>query len=245
MDMNSNCKIRIIHNTIQSDKVPIPIEPKKSLLQIYEESQNEFEKYPDQYKNSYLLSHLTGEDYDRIKPNIISFGNGSYLDIDNYDFWSIYKVNNQMRFSSVMYDKKNDCIFKANQPILTCDNCHRDWRSKSIEQFKNCYKILCQECKLCNRTFKIRPVKNINNDILVYQSKLELKFIQWCATNNFVVSNGPYIEYFFNEKSRIYRVDFQISDILIEIKDFHIWHKNQVASGQWQAKENAVKKYIN
>jgi hypothetical protein len=241
MDINSTCKSKEQHKKIEK----IQIEPKKSLLQIYEESQNEFERYPDQYKNSYLLSHLTCQDYDRIKPKIISFGNGSYLDIDNYDFWSIYKVNNQMRFSSVLYDKKNDCIFKANQPILTCDNCHRDWRCKSIEQFKNCYKILCQECKLCNRTFKIRPTKNINNEMLVYQSKLELKFIEWCASNNFAVLNGPYIEYNFNQKSRIYRVDFQISDILIEIKDFHIWHKNQVASGQWEAKENAVKKYIN
>ena len=245
MDMNSIFKSKELHTKIQSDKEPISIEPKKSLLQIYQQSKNDFEMYPDQYKNSYILSHLTCEDYDRIKPNIISFGNGSYLDVDNYEFWSIYKVNNQMRFSSVLYDKQNDCIFKANQPILKCDNCQRNWRCKSIEQFKNCYKILCQDCKLCNRTFKVRTIKNINNDILVYQSKLELKFIQWCASNNYVVVNGPYIEYFFNEKSRIYRVDFQIGDILIEIKDFHVWHKNQVESGQWEAKENAVKKYIN
>jgi len=237
------CVLMDINTVIYPSREKIHIE-KKSLIELYEQSKNAFELYPEQYKNSYLLSHLTYEDYERIKPNIISFGNGSYLDIDNYDFWSIYKVNNQMCFSSVLYDKKNDCIFKANQPIMTCDNCQRGWRCKSIEQFKNCYKILCQECKLCNRTFKIRPTKNINNDILVYQSKLELKFIEWCASNNYVVLNGPYVDYNFNEKSRKYRVDFQIGDILIEIKDFHIWHKNQIASGQWEAKENAVKKYI-
>jgi hypothetical protein len=243
--MNSSSESKELHSKIQSDKVAIPIEPKKSLLDIHKDSQNEFERYPDQYKNSYLLSHLTYEDYERIKSKIISFGNGAYLDISNYEFWSIYKVKNQMCFSSVLYDKKNNCIFKANQPILRCDNCQRDWRCKSIEQFKNCYKILCQECKLCNRTFKIRPTKNVNNEILVYQSKLELKFIEWCATNNLVVVNGPYIEYFFNEKSDIYRVNFQIGDILIEIKDFHIFHKNQIDSGKWEAKDKAVKKYIN
>jgi hypothetical protein len=48
----------------------------------------------------------------------------------------------------------------------------------------------------------------------------------------------------FNEKSRKYRVDFQINDCLIEIKDFHIWHRNQVESGLWQAKVDAVEKYI-
>jgi hypothetical protein len=39
-------------------------------------------------------------------------------------------------------------------------------------------------------------------------------------------------------------VDFQIKNILIEIKDFHIWHKNQVDSGVWDAKVNAVNTYI-
>ena len=149
-----------------------------------------------------------------------------------------------MKFSSVIYDKYNDIIFKANQPIMKCNNCEKNWRCKSLELFKNCYKILCQDCKLCNRTFKIRPIKNINNNIIMYQSKLELKFIDWCASNNIVVNNGPNIDYIFNNKNRKYRVDFQINDILIEIKDFHIWHRNQVESGLWDTKKNAVDKYL-
>ena len=110
-----------------------------------------------------------------------------------------------------------------------------------MQSFKNCLKLLCPDCKLCNRTFKIRPTKNINNDVIIYQSKLELKFIDWCNSNNIVVNNGPNLNYIFNDKERKYRVDFQINDILIEIKDFHIWHKNQVESGMWEAKINAVK----
>ena len=211
---------------------------------LYENSKKEFETYPDQYRNSYLLSHLSIDDYNRIKPNIISFGNGKNMDMNNYEYWPIYKVNNQMKFSYVMYDKINDIIFKAHQPIIKCDNCEKTWRCKSIETFKNCYKLLCPDCKLCNRTFKIRPIKNINNQIIMYQSKLELKFIDWCASNNIIVTNGPNIEYTYNDKQRKYRVDFQIDDILIEIKDFHIWHKNQVESGLWEEKINAVNKYI-
>ena len=35
-------------------------------------------------------------------------------------------------------------------------------------------------------------------------------------------------------------VDFMINNYLIEIKDNHIWHKNDIKSGKWQAKELAV-----
>ena len=197
------------------EKVPNPKTKtlEKSHREKYEESKTEFETYPDQYRNSYLLSHL-------------------------------YKVNNQMKFSHVLYNPDNDTIFKADQPILKCDNCENTWRAKTLEQFKNDYKILCKDCTLCNRTFKLRPTKNINNQIVMYQSKLEMKFIEWCASMNIVVTNGPSVEYVFNEKSKKYRVDFQIGDCLIEIKDFHIWHRNQVESGLWQAKVDSVEKYI-
>ena len=30
---------------------------------------------------------------------------------------------------------------------------------------------------------------------------------------------------------------------MIEIKDMNIWHKNQLKSGKWQAKENAAIEY--
>jgi hypothetical protein len=204
----------------------------------------EYELYPDTFKNSYELSHLSENDYQRIKSKIVSIGNGKHTDINDYEFWTIYKVNNQMRFSSFLYDPIKNFIFKANQPIMKCDNCTKEWRCKSLESFKNCYKILCNDCKLCNRTFKIRPIKNINNDIIIYQSKLELKFVRWCESNKLTVKNGPTVEYTFNGKTKKYRVDFQIGNILIELKDFHIWHRNQVDSGQWDAKVNEANKYI-
>ena len=217
---------------------------KKSYIEIHQDSLNEFEIYPDNFKNSYLLSHLTLEDYNRIKKNIISFSNGNKSEIDNYEFWSIYKVSNQMKFSSVIYDKVNNIIFKANQPIIKCDNCSVNWRCKSLEIFKNSYKLLCQSCKLCNRTFKIRPTRNINNEPIIYQSKLELKFINWCSENNIIVNNCPSIDYIWNDKFHKYKVNFKINDILIEIKDYHIWHNNQVKSGLWDIKLIAVNNYI-
>ena len=238
----NNVDLNLRDRTVKSDDKPVKVV--KTYREIYESSLAEFELYPDQYKNSYLLSHLSIEDYKRMSANIISFGNGKYTDFENYEYWPIYKVNNQMKFSHMFYDTKNDSIFKANQPVLKCDNCEGTWRCKTLEKYKNCHKILCHNCTLCNRTFKIRPMKNINNELLMYQSKLELKFIEWCASKNIIVRNGPTIGFEFKNKNRTYRVDFQIGDYLIEIKDFHIWHKNQVDSGLWDKKVDAVEKYI-
>ena len=226
-------------------KMADPIfEGKKDKVAFHQNSLEEFEKCNDVYKTSYLLSHLTEEDFERIRSKIISFGNGKYTDFDNYEFWSIYRVANQMRYSSVIYDKKNDCIFKMDQPVIKCDNCLKPWRAKTLEGFKNDYKILCKDCKLCNRTFKLRPIENISRETIMYQSKLEKKFVEWCNEKSLLVRNGPSIPYVFEEKSRVYRVDFQIADVIIEIKDFHIWHRNQIESGLWQIKIDAVNNYI-
>ena len=123
--------------------------------EFHEVSKKEFENMDDLFIHSYYLSHLTEEDYARIRPNILGFENGTKTDLENYEFWSVYKVNNQMRFSSVLYDKINKCIFKANQPIIRCDHCEKNWRCKSLEKFKNSFKLLCPDCTLCNKTFKI------------------------------------------------------------------------------------------
>ena len=209
-------KIRngVLPKCLSCCSLTIPLQKRsKEKEEIHQQSIQEFdEKYNNCFKNAYFLSHLTEDDFERIRNKIISFGNGKYTDLNNYEFWSIYKVNNnQLGFSSVIYDKITKNIFKADQPIIKCDNCLKPWRCKSLEKFKNDYKLLCPECKLCNRTFKMHSIKNFNNEIIIYQSKLELKFIHWCNNNNFVVRNG--------ENS-----NFKINDYLIEIskKQRHI-----------------------
>ena len=214
-----------------------------SLKEQKEESDKLFDEYDDDFKDNYYLYHLTNEDYKRISKNIISLQNGKYK-IEDLEYWSVFKTNNQMLFSSVFYDNKNNLIIKANQPILQCDNCNNNWRAKTLEKYKNCYKILCSSCTLCNKTFKIRTTKNCINDIVLYQSKLELKFINWCNNNSIIVNNGPTISYTFLNIERKYKVDFMINDLLIEIKDNHIWYKNDIKSGKDEAKINAVKETI-
>lgn len=51
--------------------------------------------------------------------------------------------------------------------------------------------------------------------------------------------------YFF--KNRKYRVDFFIPkfNLLIEIKDEHIWHKKEVLTGKWDGKYKSAVDYAN
>ena len=224
--------------------------PTHSFLKIKNDSIRIFNSMDDDFKNNYYSFHLTNDDYMRISKNIISFQNGKYTDIDQIEYWPIYNSMNQMNYTSVLYCKNNNTVFKAHQPIMKCDNCMTTWRAKSIERFKNCYKIMCKDCLFVNKTFKIRQFKNINNELILYQSKLELKFINWCNNNNILLHNGPKLIYNFENKTRTYRVDFLIKsmseshDILIEVKDNHIWHKNDIISGKWKAKEDAVHEAI-
>jgi hypothetical protein len=212
----------------------------KTLIEKHTEDILEFEKEDAEYINNYYMYHLTQADYNRLKPNIISFCNGKYKDLSNIEFWDIYRVSNQMKYSSIMYDKINDTLFKPNQPILKCDVCDIEFRSKSLENHKNNIKIFCSDCKLCNRTYKIRFTKNINNEKILYQSKLELKFIDWCNNNQVIIYNGPNLKYNFKDKDHVYKVDFRINNILVETKDDHIWHRNEIKSGKWAAKVSAV-----
>jgi hypothetical protein len=220
----------------------VPLHP-LSLKEQKEESDRLFEEYDDDFKDTYYSYHLTNEDYKRISKNIISLQNGKYK-IEDLEYWAVFKTNNQMLFSSVFYDNVNNLIIKANQPILRCDNCNNDWRAKTLEKYKNSHKILCSSCTLCNKTFKIRTTKNCINDIILYQSKLELNFINWCNNNSIIVKNGPVLSYVFQGIERKYKVDFMIKDLLIEIKDNHIWYRNDIKTGKNEAKINAVKEAI-
>ena len=250
--LNHSCYLSTLDNKdTRSIKQQTPSsKPSLSLREQKAESDRIFEEYDDDFKDNYYTYHLTNEDYERISKNIISLQNGKYK-IEDLEYWSVFKTNNQMLFSSVFYDNANNLVIKANQPILRCDNCGNDWRAKTLEKYKNCHKIVCPVCLLCNRTYKIRTTKNCVKDIILYQSKLELNFINWCNNNSIIVKNGPVLPYVFLDVARKYKVDFVIkcgasgdADILIEMKDNHIWYRNDIKSGKHEAKLSAVRAAI-
>jgi hypothetical protein len=161
------------------------------------------------YRDNYFLSNLSSSDFYRIVKNIESFGNGKYCDIDNYEFWPIYQVHNKLQFEAIIYDKVNNIIFKPHQPIIKCDNCKENWKISSLKLIKNKVNIICDKCQINNRIIKLKTCKNINNDILIFESKLEKKFINWANTNNILLINGP--------KINNYKINFQINNIFIII----------------------------
>lgn len=221
------------HSISSTIKEPI----KKSLIEQQADSIIAFNEYDDDFKENYFRSHLTEDDYIRISKNIVSLQNGQY-DPQTLEYWPIFKTNNQMLFTSVFYDRANDLVIKANQPIMRCansENCNNEWRAKLLERYKNHHKILCADCTFCNKTFKIRTTQNNIRESILYQSQLEMKFIRWCNAHNITVINGAIIPYVFQNKMHKYKVDFQINDILIEIKD-----NKKIESGKWQAKQDAI-----
>jgi hypothetical protein len=256
--VNLNAQKRTTHSTNfatyvnRRNDTNVQTEPVvKSYVQKREECLVKFNALDDDYKQAYFNTHLTPEDYMRVRKNIISFHNGKYTDLDDIEYWPVYNSTNQMTFTHMMYHKSQGIIFKPHQPILKCDNCDEHWRAKSIERFKNCVRILCKTCSLVNNTFILRRYQNVNREPILYQSKLELKFINWCNNNGIVVKNGPIISYTFAGKERTYRVDFIIenANILIEIKDNPkkglYGHRNDFESGKWQAKETAANEQVN
>lgn len=209
-----------------------------------EKSNLQFEKETDSYKNIYYKKHLRLSEYLNIKDKIYSI-NGIVLKND-IEYFEHLKTNNQMKYSSYIYDSKYKKFTCVNNVKLFCDNCNKLFNTtRKIKSKIHNLKILCPKCYLCNRTFKIRNVKNIKGEKITYQSKPELKLVNYCNNNNILIEDGPVINYNFNNKILKYYTDYYIPSIktIIEIKDNHIWHKEQVKTGKWDQKEKNAKIY--
>lgn len=219
-----------------------------SCLDLIKRSHDEFfQSLTKAEVDAYFKTHLTVEDFDRLRPHVVGIRNGhvSGAEFDRLQYVPITKVANQMRFSSTMYDAVSDVFIKPDQPIFRCEECETEWRGKSLELYKNAIKVLCQGCKLCRKTFRRRSL-TVNDFKVIYQSKLELKFLLWCKEHGLCVRNGPVLDYVFQDKSHKYYVDFVLPDLnmLVEVKDNHIWHKQQIQSGKWKAKMESVKQNL-
>jgi predicted RNA-binding Zn-ribbon protein involved in translation (DUF1610 family) len=194
-----------------------------------------------EFKNRYFERHLTKSEFIKIVNNIKSI-NGVNIENHKVEYLPIVKTNNQMKFSpKVTID---GIINKFDNIEFYCSICGEDFRGRNI---KNKFKIgfLCPVCSFSNKIFKFKSIKNIYGDNVVYQSKPEIKLINHCNSKNILIKNGPIIDYKFDGKDKKYKVDFDIPihKILVEVKDMHIWHIEQIESGKWVAKERAAKNW--
>lgn len=212
---------------------------KEEKIDIIELSKNLFEKESEDFKKEYFNRNLTVEEFNKIKENIKSINGVNVLN-KNIIYYPIIKVNNQMKYSSKVFI--DEFILFTNCEFC-CEICGDDFKGRNLKKKLNT--ILCPSCNFSNTVFKFKSTLNINGEKVVYQSKPELKLINTLNKNNILIKNGPKINYNFKGDEKIYKVDFEIPSLrqLIEIKGNHIWHKEQLESGKWEAKELSAKKW--
>lgn len=250
---NTSEKKRLEHSKYMTGKNIRNLPPKETPCvmtkkELFENGLKKFENMDDAFQENYMQKHLSDTDMERIFKHLVSLRNGkvSKQTLERCTYWWIFPCQNQMKFTSVFYDSILDEVIKLDQPILKCEQCHCEWRAKNLHKMKNDRRILCKDCKLCRRTYKIQGYDTLQGVRVTFQSRQEKQFIDWCDDQGIVVENGPNIPYVFDNIERTYKVDFAIPSLgfLVEIKDNHIWHKQQVASGQWDAKVQGVSKFL-
>lgn len=233
------------NNRIKPKKIKVKKDEIDNITYINNSNFN-FNNETNEFKIKYYDRILNLNEYSNLKKNIYSV-NG-FIFNENMIYYEHLMTNNQMKYSSYLYNPNNNKFINLNNINLICENCNKIFNStrKPKEKIKK-HKILCKDCNFCNNTFKIRNTHNINNNIIIYQSNTEKILIDFCNNNNILIENGPKLKYFFNNKEKTYKVDFLIPEYnyLIEIKDNHIWHRKQVESGKWEQKENIANKYAN
>lgn len=235
---------------LRQGKIKTKAQTPKQNLTISEklkESEIEFENEDDDFKDLYFRKHLTISDFERIRTHIISIQNGVITEdyFKKLVYYPVTRIYNQTKYSPYMYDETKDILIKINYITYKCDSCQSSFTNRDLFVQKNKLKILCQDCHFCNRSFSIRHIKNAFGESLHYQSKYELKFVKYCNDNRIRVVNGPKIQYIWNNVSRNYIVDFFIPELnlLVELKDMHHWHMENIKNGKWKLKEQAAKEY--
>ena len=208
-------------------------------------SKEEWELEDDDFKDTYFHIHLTIEDFERIRSKIIDIGNGKITDLSNWKYEPCYRVYNQTRYTPMLINSMTNQIEKPYYITFCCENCESKFTNRDIEITKNKIKLFCKDCSFVNKIFCIRKLKMKNGENINWQSVYERRFIEWCEEQNISIKNGPTIPYLFEEKQLNYRVDFElpIHKKLIELKDDHCWHKKQVETGKFAAKENIAKEW--
>lgn len=80
------------------------------------------------------------------------------------------------------------------------------------------------------------------NEKLFYQSKLELKFIEYCIKNKIDIKNSITFRYNYKDKEHKYFPDFMIADekIIVEMKSNHKWWRIEKELGIDKLKKESV-----
>lgn len=199
----------------------------------------DFESESEKFKQEYFEHNLTMDEFEIVKPHLFKVKDIEVKDKNVILLPHENGVNHKKYRQMLMI---NDKKVPFKDIYLRCSTCGRIFSITRMikERVKN-NNYQCKGCYLNNTVFAIKRFR----EGLTYQSKIELDFIKRCELKGIKIVDGFEIPYVFNNKSHIYRTDFFLPELkmIIEIKDMHVWHKNQIESGKWDEKEKAAKKY--
>lgn len=201
-----------------------------------------FEEEDEEFKKNFwkMNKNLTSQEFKSVLKYIYSI-DGHPLEKSNTIFFLPHEpCFNQKRYTPMVAIDGEKIHFRNIK--LKCPYCGTVFGiSRGFKKRIECHNFDCQTCTFTNKVFKRIKYR----DGLIYQSKLEKKFIDKCDSLGVEIKDGPKIEYVFEDKMRTYLTDFELPSkkMIIEIKDNHVWHTKQVENGRWQAKENAVNEY--
>jgi predicted RNA-binding Zn-ribbon protein involved in translation (DUF1610 family) len=240
-DKRKNQSLFIKNSFQQYNKVKSKYKKPKHKIDIIKESIKKWIVEDINFKDNYIKRILTEKEFFKIKNNILI----KDKKLTNFTYFAHLITNNQHKFAPYI-DIEGELIsfseYSGNVKFI-CESCGKKFKGRNFKTKLKNKKILCKDCLFCNKIFKIKYTYNINNEKIRFQSKIEKSLINYCNFNHILIQNGPKVLYFFKEKQRTNNVDFKIDDILIETKDNHIWHKNEVDSGKWKLKSDSAKKY--
>lgn len=198
-----------------------------------------FDQESNEFKQIYFEKNVTFEEFNKIKKYFYSIY-GITVENQNVELLLHEPSNNGKKYRQMV--KINDNIVPFKNIFLKCPLCGKVFHITRMikERVKN-NNFDCRKCFLNNKTFAVKKL----NSVLNYQGNLEYNFIQKCFEKNILIENGPSIDYIFENKNKVYTIDFYLPEYrcLIELKDNHVWHRKQVESGKWNAKENAAIAY--
>lgn len=204
-----------------------------------EKRKYDFDSESEEFKTDYFNHNLTYEEFEIVKPFIYQVKN---IEIGDKEFTLLPHENgvNHKKYRQMV--KIGDEIVPFKDIWLKCSTCGRVFSiSRMIKERVKSGNFECKGCYLNNNTFSVKCLR----EGLTYQSGEELRFIERCDKNGIEITDGVDILYWFENRRHIYRTDFLLpkENILVEIKDEHVWHRKQVESGKWEAKENAAIRY--
>lgn len=153
----------------------------------------------------------------------------------NKTIWDKYQVKNISQLKWVTAKSKKTFI-------ATC------LKRYGVENPMHISNILSKNHAAHSGAYKLQSLILPDGNIIEYQSKMELKYINDCIDNNIEIKNGDKIPYFDNNnKKHYYYIDFKIKEgdkyRLIEIKGTTHWYYESLKNGILSAKILAAQKH--